>query len=252
MNKYTYYILFFLVIFTFSCKRQKINLPTSTTKIKNLSVQEIDFKYFSSRSKVTYTDSENNLNAIANIRIKKDSLIWISVSKIGVEGVRALITQDSILVVNRLKNEFTAYDFKSLSEKFNFNITFDIIQAAIVGNLPLAQESDNAKLVKEKDHFLLRQSENSITIDNFISANTMKLTKLLMIEQPTNNSLTVDYGDFKPLNTFLFPYSSIVSLQYQATKGNDQTSVNIQHQKVEITDEELKFPFDIPQKYDRK
>jgi hypothetical protein len=252
MNKLTYILFFLVVITSFSCKRQKIHLPPTTTKVKNLSIQEIDFAYFSSRSKITYKDAENNLNATANIRIKKDSIIWLSVSKIGVEGVRGLITKDSIYVVDRLKNEFSVYDFKTLSEKFNFNITFDIIQAAIVGNLPLTYQNENAKLIKEKDHYLLRQNENAVTVDNYISAGNMKLTKLSMVEQPTNNSLTLDYKDFKPLNNFLFPYSSLVSLQYQSAQGNDYTLVNIEHQKVEITDKELKFPFDIPQKYDRK
>lgn len=252
MNKLTYILFFCVIIVSFSCKRQKIHLPPTITEANNLNIQEIDFKYFSSRSKITYNDAENNLNAIANIRIKKDSIIWLSISKIGVEGARGLITQDSIYIIYNLKNEFSAYDFRTLSEKFNFNITFDIIQAAILGNLPLSQKSEKAKLIKEKDHYLLRQSENSVTINNYISTSNMKLTKLLMVEQPTNNSLTLNYNDFKVLNNFLFPYTSLISVQYQSQQGNDNTLINIQHQKVEITDKELKFPFSIPQKYDRK
>jgi hypothetical protein len=252
MNKLSC-ILFFCVIFiSFSCKRQKISLTPTTTEVNNLSVQEIDFTYFSSKSKITYNDAENNLNAIVNIRMKKDSLIWLSISKIGVEGARSLITKDSIYVLDKLKNEYSVYDFQTLSEKFNFNITFDFIQAAILGNLPLSPKNEKVKLVKERDHYLLRQNKNSVTIDNYISTENMKLKKLLMVEQPSNNSLTLDYEDFKIINNSLFPYSSLVSLKYESSQGYYNTLVSIQHQKVEITDKELKFPFNVPQKYDRK
>jgi hypothetical protein len=144
------------------------------------------------------------------------------------------------------------YDFNSLSERFNFNITFDFIQAAILGNLPLSQRKDRAKLIKDKGYYLLRQNENSITIDNYISPDNMKLKKLQMVEQPSNNSLTLDYENFQMLNNFLFPYNSLVTLKYTTSQGNDNTLVTIQHQKVEISDKELKFPFNIPQRYDRK
>lgn len=244
-------LLFCIAFVSFYCKRQKINLPPSP-EVNNLTVQEIDFVYFSSRSKISYKDAENNLNAIANIRMKKDSLIWLSVSKIGVEGARCLITRDSIHVLNNLKNEYTAYNFASLSQRFNFTITFDFIQAAIVGNLPLSQMDNKAKFMRQKDLFLLRQQENAVTIENYIGTDNMKLKKLLMVEQPSNNSLTVNYDNFNTLNNALFPYNSLISLQYKSSEGQFNTEVTIQHQKVEISDNELKFPFNVPQKYDRK
>ncbi|QHT70569.1 DUF4292 domain-containing protein [Rhodocytophaga rosea] len=107
-------------------------------------------------------------------------------------------------------------------------------------------------MIKEKDFYLLRQNDQQVTIDNYISADNMKLKKILMVEQPTNNSLTLDYENFNMLNNFLFPYSSLISLQYQSSQGHYSTLVTIQHLKAEISDKELKFPFNVPQKYDRK
>ncbi|QHT70570.1 DUF4292 domain-containing protein [Rhodocytophaga rosea] len=139
MNKHILIILCCFGIIASACKRQKITAtPTVATDNTEFKVQEIDFAYFNSKSKITYKDAENNLTATVNIRMKKDSIIWLSISKVGVEGIRSLITQDSIFVVDKLKNDFTTYDFKSLSEKFGFNITFDLMQAAILGNLPIA------------------------------------------------------------------------------------------------------------------
>lgn len=253
MNKYILIILCCFGIIASSCKRQKITDTTAvSTETTEFKVEEIDFQYFNSRSKITYKDAENNLTATVNIRMKKDSVIWLSISKVGVEGVRSLITQDSIFVVDKLKNDFTAYDFKSLSEKFGFSISFDLMQAAILGNLPMSKKKEKLKLIKEKDFYLLRQNDQQVTIDNYISADNRKLKKILMVEQPTNNSLTLDYEDFSMLNNFLFPYSSLISLHYQSSQGYYNTLVTIQHLKAEISDKELKFPFNVPQKYDRK
>ncbi len=254
MNKLSCFaFIFFIAISSFSCKRQRISTPNAVeTDLGGVTIQEIDFNYFNSRSKVTFTDAENNVTATVNIRMKKDSIIWLSVSKLGVEGMRSVITQDSIFVLDKLKNEYTAYDFASLKEKFNFNITFDILQAAILGNLPLSRKKTKEKIIKENDLYLLRQKENTITVDNYISAENMKLKKISMVEEPTNNSLTLNYENFNMLNNFLFPYSSLISLQYQSSQGNYTTVVAIQHLKAEISDKELKFPFNVPQKYDRK
>jgi hypothetical protein len=253
MNKSLFILLCCFGIIASACKRQKITAtPTVATENTEFTVQEIDFNYFNSKSKITYKDAENNLTATVNIRMKKDSIIWLSISKVGVEGVRSMITQDSIFVADKLKNEYTNYDFKSLSEKFGFTITFDLLQAAILGNLPMARKKEKVKLIKEKDFYLLRQNDQQVTIDNYISADNMKLKKILMVEQPTNNSLTLDYENFSMLNNFLFPYSSLISLQYQSSQGYYNTLVTIQHLKAEISDKELKFPFNVPQKYDRK
>lgn len=254
MNKRPILIFLFLITILFSCRRQRISVAVPDAgEEKGLNVQQIDFEYFSSKSKITYKDASDNITANVNIRMKKDSIIWLSVSKIGIEGVRSIITKDSIFIDNKLQNQFLAYDFKTLSEKFNFNLTFDLLQAAILGNLPLEKNNkEKIKLVREKDFYMLRQKEDSVSVDSYISPDNMKVKKLLMVEQPTNNVLTLDYENFSLLNNFLFPYNSLISLQYKSPEGYYNTLVTIQHQKVEISEKELKFPFHVPRKYDRK
>lgn len=253
MNKPALFCLCLLLTF-FSCKRPRLtsSTPETTPDLDEFIVQEIDFNYFNAKSRVSYKDADNTFTATVNIRMKKDSLIWLSVSKAGIEGARSLITRDSIYVLNKLKNEYTVYDFQSLSQKFNFTIDFDLMQAAIVGNLPVERKKSKEKLTTEKDFFLLRQSDQAVEVNNYIGKDNQKLKKIVMVEPSTNNSLTLDYEDFRLLNAFLFPYKSLVSLQYKSPEGYYHTLVTIQHQKAEISDKELKFPFNVPDKYERK
>ena len=88
----------------------------------------------------------------------------------------------------------------------------------------------------------------------FRSAEDRKLKKLMVTEQPTKNTLRLDYEDFTALNNFVFPYTSLVTLNYQS--GTDgqfyETLLQIRHSRVELVDKAPGFPFSIPARYDRR
>ena len=88
-------LIFLLVTFLFSCKKEIFQF--NFTEKKKLNIKELDFEYFQAKSKIKFDDGFENFSASANVRIKKDSVIWMSVSSsIGIEGLRAIIRTDSI------------------------------------------------------------------------------------------------------------------------------------------------------------
>ncbi|MRS61086.1 DUF4292 domain-containing protein [Larkinella terrae] len=220
----------------------------------NANVDQVDFAYLTAKSKVSFKSKDQDINnANVNLRIDKDSLIWLSVSGVGVEVARALITKDSVVIMDRIHREYSVFDYASLSQRFNFNLDFGLIQSLLVGNLPLPKEP--AQRVKnEKDFLLLRQREGKVLVDNYIGEQNRKLKKLLVVEQPTKNSLTLDYEDFTVLNNFLFPYTSLVTVDYKSKNDGQpyQTVLRIRHNKVELTDKNPGFPFSIPPKFQRR
>ena len=217
-------------------------------------VAEIDFSYLIAKSKVSFKSPEQDIdNASISIRVRKDSLIWVSVSKLGIEAVRGLITRDSITIVDKIHREYSVYDFPTLSRQFNFNLSFELLQALIVGNLPLPKQPAQ-KIKNERDYLLLRQSEGKVLVENYIGEEDRKLKKLMVTEQPTKNTLRLDYEDFTTLNSFLFPYTSLITLDYQSKSDGQfyQTLLRIKHSKVELVDKNPGFPFTIPASYQRR
>jgi hypothetical protein len=87
---------------------------------------------------------------------------------------------------------------------------------------------------------------------NYISANTMKIQKVELKESDTHNSLTINYGNFQPVGGKNFPYNATISLLYKTAAGLLNTSIIFEYNKAEVGDKELKFPFNIPKKYDRR
>ena len=215
---------------------------------------EIDFKYLTAKSKFSIkSKDENTDNASMNIRVRKDSLIWFSVQKLGIEAARAIATRDSIIILDKIHSEYSVYDFPTLSRQFNFDLSFDLLQSLIVGNLPLPKRPAQ-KIKNERDYLLLRQSEGKVLVENYIGEDDRKLKKLMVTEQPTKNTLRLDYADFKALNNFLFPYTSLITLDYKSDADGQfyQKLLQIRHNKVELVDKNPGFPFTIPRNYTRR
>jgi hypothetical protein len=170
---------------------------------------------------------------------------------IGVQGGRALINQDSITIISSVKKEYYVFDYTELSKKFNFEVNYKVIQSAMLGNLIMSRSEKDS--VEEKTAtYLLKQSSGHVEILNFISSATMKIQKVEMKENDSHNSVTINYGNFQPVGDKMFPYDGTINVFYKTAAGLLNTTIILEYTKAEVGDKELKFPFNIPKKYDRR
>ena len=282
MNKSFVFLLASMLFFA-SCKRQQINksanipstdsvniavvippiiadsvVSTPNNPIKvfeneedKIKIDEIDFKYLKAKAKVTYKTPNDGRTVTVDIRMKKDSLIWMNISQFGITGATALFNKDVVKFYNKIEGDYNEYTYVDFSEKFNFNINYDILQALIMGNRPFRK--NKSRVVRENEYYLLKQEQDRVLIDNYIGENK-KLKKLLLTQEDTNNKLTLDFDDFTMLNQYLFPNSSLITVDYKSNEDQKmyQTVVNIKHTKVELLDTPLEFPFKVPEKLLKK
>jgi len=240
-----------LMLLITACSKNLTGVSWNFLDKNKLDVQEFDFEYFSGKAKINYKDDELDLKAKANVRIKKDSAIWISFSAIGIQGARCMITQDSITVLNLMKKEYYVFYYDSLSDQFNFEVDYDAIQAVAFGNL-IRDRSKNDKVSKEKEFYLLEQRSDSVQIANYVSQRTMKIERVQMLEESSKNTGIIRYYDYGMVKNNAFPFSGIISLFYKADGKTLNTVIEFEYSKAEIEDKPLKFPFNIPKKYERK
>ncbi len=251
MNRFTCLFLIALPLVFTSCSK-KLTTPTSDAKPKaSLTIEEIDFDYFHGKARMLLKDGNKEREVKSVIRVRKDSVIWMNFTVIGVQGGRVLINKDSITVISNVDKEYYVFDYTELSKRFNFEVNYKVIQSAFLGNLlmPLKEEDE----VDEKSlTFLLQQSSGTVDVLNYISATSMKIQKVELKENDSHNSLTITYGNFQPIAGKSFPYNANISLLYKTSAGLLNTSVIFEYNKAEVGDKELKFPFNIPKKYDRR
>jgi len=50
----------------------------------------------------------------------------------------------------------------------------------------------------------------------------------------------------------IFPYNGVINLFYKTVAGPLSNTITFEYTKAEVGDKELKFPFNIPRKYDRR
>lgn len=242
-------ILFAFVALLFSCSKKVI--PTIPPPPPDLEIQEIDFEYFHGKARMVFNDNKKERDVKANIRIRKDSVIWMTFSVIGVQGGKALINKDSITIVSTVDKEYYVFDYPSLSKRFNFEITYNTLQAAILGNL-MTPHLDVDKITPGPSFNLLEQQRGTVSVKNYINAVTRKLEKVEMKEENANNSISVNYSNFQPVGDKTFPFNGMASIFYKSASGLLNTSITLEYNKAEVGDKELRFPFNIPRKYDRR
>jgi len=255
MNKNLFFFLLLTLIIFSSCKRPNLNSSTeaSSEEIKNFIVQETDFTYFSSKAKLHYKDDLNDLKANLNIRIKKDSIIWVSINAAaGIEAFRCLITTDSIHILDRLKNEYTALDFNGLSQKLNTTLTYKMIQAMIMGNLMIPKSAEDRLKKADTSYYILKQKNGDIYIDNHVKISSMKVEKVELSQALDSNNLTIKYFNFVPLGKYSFPGKNEIILSHKEGSAHQITNIDIEHNKTECPEKDLNFPFNIPNRFERK
>jgi hypothetical protein len=232
-----------------SCSKKTV--PMLPPPPKSLDIEQIDFGYLHGKARLVFRDEKKEREVKANIRIRKDSVIWMTFSVIGVQGGKALINKDSITIVSTVDKEYYVFDYEELSRRFNFKIDYSVIEAAMLGN-PIKNTESEKEIGQEGEREKMIQREGSVTIKSLINPIMKKIEYVELVESTTSNMLKVEYSNFQPLGNKNFAYNGVVNVFYKTASGIINNTITIEYNKAEVGDKELKFPFKIPQRYDRR
>src|SRR5688572_15206424 len=96
----------------------------------------IDYTTFSAKINVDYQGTDGKKYDVnANLRMYKDSVIWISITAIlGIEGVRAYITKDSVKILNKQDKVYSARSVAFLQEVTALPLDLHSLQDILIGN----------------------------------------------------------------------------------------------------------------------
>lgn len=259
MNSLTKVLLLVMGLCFWDCQRTHLKHisanPTIKRKYRNkVLTEKVDFKYLQSKCKIEYTDGLDQFTSLASIRLKRDSVIWVSINPaLGVEVVRCLLTTDSVFVLNKLQKEYYKFSYSDLSRKLHFDLNYQLVQEILLGNTPFDQsDEDSIRNFADTSYSILLQRRKNVAVENIIRHKNSKLERLTMKEDSTGNSLEITYENFLPLEGILFPHVNKISMVYFNKKGIQNTYIGIEHKQVETSDHSLKFPFSISPKYERK
>lgn len=139
--KYLFFIAAISFLLLEGCKSKKFVFEQTDVKIPQSQLDSIianhnlNFEWYSIKSKIKYRSPDTQQKGTAYIRIKKDSVIWMVLKKFSVEGVRMQMTPDSITIIDRLAKTAVTLNWTELSNHYNTQLSYEKLQTLIVGNV---------------------------------------------------------------------------------------------------------------------
>ncbi len=251
LKKLALYGSAFLLFASLFSSCQKKTSTTADSITRKARAKEIDYTFFEARGRVKYENADDRERFSVDIRMLKDSLVWISMrSGTGIEGARALVKKDSIFFINRLEKQYMIYTFDELDQKINFPFNLEMLQSIIVGN-PVVFEGGTALVDKLDNYKVLSQLLDNLKIRFWVGRNSSKLEKITVEDLNSRNELNISYADFKEVARADMPFEVNSVMSYYDETGVKDATVEMKYSKVEIPNEPLKFPFKISPRHKR-
>jgi len=241
-----------LMIFS-SCKSIKKITGVKTDELSPAKVQQqmiqnqVQADWLTAKAKLGFEGLGQKMGATSTIKLRKDSLLWMNVKKLGFEVARVQVTKDSVFVLNRLTNEFLAKDLDYLERQYNLPADFNTLQALILGN-PIFFVNRNLKLENTPEAYHLFATEGSKVNDFWLSPGNFLLNKMSFEDKSSRRSLALLLQDYtETSDNQNFSYLRNVDLNSQET---GQVNIEISFSKV-VLNEPTAFRFDVPKRYTR-
>ena len=219
--------------------------PVAEPALPGIKAANTAFLYLSAKGKAQLTVKGREQGANLNVRLRRDSLIWVSGSLLGIEGVRAVLTPDSVRVVNRLEKSYFVGGYDYLSRLLEVPVSFAQVQALLLGDYLPAPAGTPPTVVPEAGGQRVSYPQGRLRVERLLSA-AGRVQQHKLEEAGTGRRLAVDYADFRPLDGAGLPFAYDLSLR--AERPQASTAARLNYSKVAVG-ERLEFPFSIPKGY---
>lgn len=283
-NQFIYnkqHLLIYLIVLLFlgSCKtlrpikppvtppetvNQRLDFKTPKALSNYLKVNEFKYDWLTSKFSADVITDDNKQSFTVSVRAKKDSAMWLSVSVLGIEGARMLITQDSVRFMDKLNNKYFVGDYQYLSKLLSIDVDFETMQSVLIGNsMEFYDEDEKLKSGKDSTFYMLstikkRKLKKALKENIENAANreelaqriwlhplTFKVYQIVINDFPNDRIFTARYSDFQVIDSSYFPFKANFVIQAQK-----RIVLDIDYSKV-VHDKPQSMPFNIPAKYER-
>lgn len=129
MSRFTKILILFLcaTLLLASCSaRKKVVKPTSPQT----------FEWLTANMSIQAEGNGMAFNDLSGqVRMRKDSIVWLNVTAtMGVEVLRAKISNDSIWILNRLEKSYLAEPLDSVSAQLGIPLSLPLVQTLLLDN----------------------------------------------------------------------------------------------------------------------
>jgi hypothetical protein len=244
-------VLLLSVVF-FSCKSKKHtvkNDPAPKQKIdKNTEELIARFSYtcktFIAKGKAKVKTPKQDVSFNYRLIILRDSCIFLTLSKLGIEGARAVIYKDSLYAINRLEQTYYAENIKEVLAKFNLPFDYNYLERSLVAALPDNSTGMRYEVPSEGNNAVLEQLYNTVLFSWHLNEEKKYISRLKVKDQ--TNDASISYSNFLTQPCYSIPKSIDIE-----AKSKFSVQINLNHDEIEIKSEPVSVQVSIPKSYKR-
>lgn len=216
--------------------------------LSRIDSNRIDFRTFSAKINVDYSGGDGKKYDVnANVRMYKDSAIWIAVNALlGIDALRLYVTKDSVKLLDKLNKTYTERSVDYLQEVTSLPLNLYILQDLILGNPVFLDSNIVSYTVSNNQVSMLslgRFFKNLLTLNEPDKA--VLHTKLDDIDPTRSRTAELSYGDYETKRGF--PFSTRRRI---VVAERNRLDIKLEFKQYELN-QEVSFPFSIPKNYER-
>lgn len=217
---------------------------TTHTAIMQVKSAQLSFNTFSAKAKAKLTINDKSNDVSLNIRILSGKKIWISVTALlGLEVARAVITPDSMLVVDRFDGVYIKKPFSYIYKYANKEVTYKMLEAFFVGNAAPELLKDDVTIKPNAAGMELNGNLEQL-VYKLVLGPDKKVNLTNIVDPEASRTLDVKNVSFVQAGQRVVP--SEVVIQSEAAKS--KILMDIRYSKTDF-DMQLEYPFSIPEDY---
>ncbi len=222
------------------------------------SLSKIEPKTFYSKLDINYKDSTTDISFKTSLKIVADSAISAIITYARIPIVTAMVTKDTITVVNKREKCYTVQSLDYLKSTFGVDFTYENMEELFLGK-PLDYNINQKYFVehdpyhysisthKKRDKKRMDRRPKEDIVLNYILSDDAKFLQQTMIKSPSDSTeITVIYEERQNVNGMNVP--KVVHMHIKAKdKG---IYIKMDYEKVEIN-EPQELIIVIPEKYEK-
>jgi hypothetical protein len=234
-----------------SCKSAKvtekrINELSGRAIVKKNKEASFDQQSIKANMLIRYKGKDDLPSITGSLRMIKDSIIWINISKLGFPVAKLIITPDQAQFYEKIGKTSFQGDFEIISKWLGTDFDFVKIQNLFLGE-PLLNLKDDKYFVtiaESKYELRSKKKNDNYNILYWIDPDSFKIIKEELNRPEKNQNFTILYKDFDKINESLFPKGFLIT----AVADQQTTKIDVSYKNVQFN-VPLKFPFKIPSGY---
>ena len=244
-----------LIVFLVSCKSKSVAVEATkaTTRmtankiIENYHNNKIDFSTLYIKSSVQYADDKQSQNVTAEIKIKKDQQILVSVRFLGITMAKASITPTSVNYYEKMGGRYFEGDFSTLSQWLGTDLDFNKIQNMLLGRaIDDLEKGKYTESFTDQVYRLDDATASNLKKAFYFDANTFLLNKQEITQSAKGRMIQVAYSDNRTYKEVTLPSKVLIN----AIQEKGKTQINFEYDAITFN-EELSFPYSVPNGYKR-